>query len=247
VYSHPGAETVNSFSVAKSASQPQSIYVRSFKCAIDKLTGPEKKVIIRADKRPAGTHERVFNAPTTDAVGIIIVGEQHERRDIIPETRSKSLQRIAETHRSYDALQYPLIFWAGQDGYHFEYKITNGRKVTSMRFYAYHLMVRDNSSILLNYRQLFHQFVVDMWAKIESERLLYIRNNHYYCNFWCTFRVQVSAVSCTSRLRHDNQQSSRTVTDSCWCGSHRAVFLTRPTVRSVIACRFTKWTVCICT
>jgi len=124
--------------------------------------------------------------------------------------------------------------------------MTNGRKVTSMRFYAYHLMVRDNSSILLDYRQLFHQFVVDIWAKIESERLLYIRNNHYSCNFWCTFGVQVSAVSCTSRLRHDNQQSSRTVTDSCWCGSRRAVFLTRPTVRSVIACRFTKWTVCIC-
>jgi len=55
-------------------------YVTGFKCAIDKLTGPEKRVIIRADKRPAGTQERVFNAPTTDEVGIVVVGEQHDRR-----------------------------------------------------------------------------------------------------------------------------------------------------------------------
>ena len=31
--------------------------------------------------------------------------------------------------------------------------------------------------IFLKGRQLFHQFVVDMYAKIESERLLYIRLN----------------------------------------------------------------------
>jgi len=59
----------------------------------------------------------VFNTPTTDEVGVIVVGEQHDRRDIVLETRGNSLQRIAVTHRSYDALQYPLIFWAGDDGY----------------------------------------------------------------------------------------------------------------------------------
>jgi len=30
---------------------------------------------------------------------------------------------------------------------------------------------------LLRCRQLFHQFIVDMYAKIESERLLYIQIN----------------------------------------------------------------------
>ena len=152
-------------------------YVTGFKCAIDKLTGPEKRVIIRADKRPAGTHERVFNAPTTDEVGIIVVGEQHDRRDIVLETRGNSLQRIAETHRSYDALQYPLIFWAGDDGYHFQHRMSNDKKLTAMRFYAYRLMVRECDAFILHYRQLFHQFVVDMWAKIEAERLQFIRHN----------------------------------------------------------------------
>ncbi|GFX34781.1 helitron_like_N domain-containing protein [Trichonephila clavipes] len=39
-------------------------------------------------------------------------------RDIILETRNSSIQKIADTHRSYGALQYPLMFWQGDDGYH---------------------------------------------------------------------------------------------------------------------------------
>lgn len=47
-----------------------------------------------------------------------------------------------------------------------------------MNFYAYRLMIRANqSNHILKCGKLFHQFVVDMYAKIESERLLYIRLN----------------------------------------------------------------------
>lgn len=47
-----------------------------------------------------------------------------------------------------------------------------------MNYYAYRMMIRNNGdNHILKYRQLFHQFVVDMYAKIESERLLYIRLN----------------------------------------------------------------------
>ncbi|GBM82525.1 hypothetical protein AVEN_29317-1 [Araneus ventricosus] len=39
-------------------------------------------------------------------------------------------------------------------------------------------MIRNNSfNHILNTRQLFHQFIVDVYAKIEAERLLYIRLN----------------------------------------------------------------------
>jgi hypothetical protein len=39
-----------------------------------------------------------------------MVAEELNKRDIIIQRRSENLQRISETHRSYDALQY---------GYHF--------------------------------------------------------------------------------------------------------------------------------
>ena len=39
-------------------------------------------------------------------------------------------------------------------------------------------MIRqDEENYILKCRELFYQFVVDMYAKIESERLLYIRLN----------------------------------------------------------------------
>ncbi|GBP36827.1 hypothetical protein EVAR_28168_1 [Eumeta japonica] len=68
-----------------------------------------------ADKRPDGRHERRFNAPQMNEVAVVIVGKEYGRRDIIIQRRCNKLRRIYETYRSYDALQYPLIFW--QDMY----------------------------------------------------------------------------------------------------------------------------------
>ncbi|KAG8239489.1 hypothetical protein J437_LFUL019012 [Ladona fulva] len=99
--------------------------------------------------------------------------------------RGDALQRISETHRSYDALQYPIIFWGGDDGYHFNFKqidprtgCQTNRKISAMEFYAYKIMVRSGpTNHILLCKQLFRQFNVDMYAKVESERLLYIRLN----------------------------------------------------------------------
>lgn len=47
-----------------------------------------------------------------------------------------------------------------------------------MDFYAYRIMIRSGqSNHILKCRELFHQFIVDMFAKIESERLLFLRLN----------------------------------------------------------------------
>ncbi|GFX48927.1 helitron_like_N domain-containing protein [Trichonephila clavipes] len=52
------------------------------------------------------------------------------------------------------------------------------KKVSSMNYYLYRLMIRQNAeNHILKCRQLFHQYIVDMYAKIETERLLYIRLN----------------------------------------------------------------------
>jgi len=37
-----------------------------------------------------------------------------DSREIVIRRRNNNLQFIADTHRSYDALQYPLMFWKGQ-------------------------------------------------------------------------------------------------------------------------------------
>ena len=47
-----------------------------------------------------------------------MAGDPCERRDIHIQCRDNTMQIIQDNHRSYDALQYSLIFWNGEDGYH---------------------------------------------------------------------------------------------------------------------------------
>lgn len=97
--------------------------IRLFTTALDRMQADDYKIIIKADKTPAGEHARRFNAPTIDEVAM--VGETFTSRDIVLHRRNEQIQRVSETHRSYDALQYPLLHWRGDDGYHFNIKQVN--------------------------------------------------------------------------------------------------------------------------
>ncbi|UYV78243.1 hypothetical protein LAZ67_16000653 [Cordylochernes scorpioides] len=108
--------------------------VRLFKTAIERMPTDDYVVVIRADKTPAGQHERRFNAPTIDEVAILIVGEEFNSRDIVIHRRDDNVQRVSETHRSYDALQYPILFWQGEDGYHFNIKMRDPKTAIHCRY-----------------------------------------------------------------------------------------------------------------
>ncbi|XP_055307176.1 uncharacterized protein LOC129571398, partial [Sitodiplosis mosellana] len=159
--------------------------IKIFKYALHKMPSKDYQVVIHADKTPAGEHERRFNAPIAEEVAIVIVGSEFERRDIVVQKQDSSLQRVPETHRMYDALQYPLIHWDGRDEYHIqimqidpENDEPTTKKVSSNAFYAYRIMIRANeSNHILKCGKLFQQYLVDMYTKFESERLLFIRLN----------------------------------------------------------------------
>lgn len=131
--------------------------IKTFKTALERMPTDEYKVVIRADRIPAGEHERRFNAPQVDEVAVVISGNEFDKRDIIIQRRGESLQRISETHRSYDALQYPVIFPRGEDVRQVNPATgeTTRKKVSAMDFYAYRLMVRENEqNHILNCRHV---------------------------------------------------------------------------------------------
>ncbi|XP_043468040.1 uncharacterized protein LOC122502180 [Leptopilina heterotoma] len=159
--------------------------IRSFKNALQILPSDAEnyRLMIKTDRQPAGEHRGRYLAPSVSEVAVIMVGEPSDARDIVLQKKTGGLLRICETHRSYHALQYPLMFCCGEDGYNFLNRhidpmtgqFTN-KKICALEFYAYRLMVRQNEPNQLHqFRQLFNQFLVDMYAKIKSERLLYIR------------------------------------------------------------------------
>ncbi|CAK1595523.1 unnamed protein product [Parnassius mnemosyne] len=165
----------------------RNILVKTFKTALENLPEEDYKVVIHADRTPRGEHERRYNAPLINEIAAVISGDQFSSRDIVLRTRDDTLQRVADTHKFYDALQYPLIYCKGQEGYHFQIPLINPvtKEPTPNKKYhvwifmrTYHMMLRENDfNHLARCRQLFHQFLVDMYEKVESERLRYISLN----------------------------------------------------------------------
>ena len=133
------------------------------------------RVVINENTRPVGEHARRYNSPMCDEVGVLMPNDNVNNRDIVLHYRDGSLQRISELHRGYDPLQYPLLFSYGTDGWHINLKLANGRKLTVMVYYRYHIMVRQQVPVLLKAKRLFQQFLVDAYCKIETERLQFLR------------------------------------------------------------------------
>lgn len=82
---------------------------------MNKLQSDNHAIVINPDKTPAGEHILRFNAPVVDDVAEIMVGDRTATREIVIRRRNNNLEFMADTQRSYDALQYPLMFWKGQD------------------------------------------------------------------------------------------------------------------------------------
>ena len=167
-----------------------NLLIRNFKSAWDNgmRNNPDNfDIVICADKAPPGHHAGRYNAPVVDEVSAVITGLKHGRRDIVIKHREGQLTSIQDTNHAYDALQYPLIYTMGEDGYDFGIAIVDedknpiinkGKKryVTAMNYYAYMLMIRDDETNHLHKsKNLFLQFLVDIYVKIENERINYIK------------------------------------------------------------------------
>lgn len=87
------------------------IHVRKLMSAYEpaKRNFPDYQIAIYESRRPAGTHERRYNAPTVNEVAYLMPNDPVGQRDIILHTRADQLQRICKLHRTYDTQQYPLL------------------------------------------------------------------------------------------------------------------------------------------
>ncbi|KAG7589037.1 hypothetical protein ISN44_As07g013540 [Arabidopsis suecica] len=170
-------------------------YVDNFRQARDRFnTNPEESFHMKivSDRVKDG---RTYAVPTASEVAALIPGDFHigmPSRDIIIEEKSGFLQRISEIEPCYLALQYPLLFPNGEDGYrpgilkgnnHGKKKNkaeeTEENKCISLRqWYAFRIQERKNEpTILLRSKRLYQQFLVDAYTTIEANRLKYIKLN----------------------------------------------------------------------
>ncbi|XP_038697843.1 uncharacterized protein LOC119995423 [Tripterygium wilfordii] len=118
--------------------------------------------------------------------GLIIgdLGQFDKGRDIIVEYQTGKLKQISDLHPTFMAIQYPILFQYGKDGYKinilYQFDTGTGKMkrefVTRREYYCYMLQQRSTESqLFIRGGILLQQYIVDAFTSIEDERLLYIR------------------------------------------------------------------------
>lgn len=129
--------------------------VKEFRIARDRYKESpivELRIILKVCRSQSGRETHV--APS-DEVATIIVGDLEDpcaSRDIIFKSKTKGWERITNIHPKLMALQYPILFPCGEDGYHKEIKYNREeddeekkREYATMKdFYSYRFQVRHN-------------------------------------------------------------------------------------------------------
>ncbi|KAK4566259.1 hypothetical protein RGQ29_002484 [Quercus rubra] len=110
------------------------------------------------------TNGREYNLPTCSEIVAIIVGDIEG-----------GLQCINVLHPSYMALQYPLLFPYGEDGFRLGILYSN---VDGIRYdTTYSVSMREYYAYRFQERRLFQQFDVDAYTCIEEIRLTWVKQN----------------------------------------------------------------------
>ncbi|MEM7518980.1 MAG: hypothetical protein AAF368_18915, partial [Planctomycetota bacterium] len=116
----------------------------------------EARIVIHAERRPAGVHPRQANAQLADELAVVVTnGESPNLRalDIVLSptpahaARGSGLVEIKALNPLRDPLHFVLLFPNGEEGYHLDIpKVNNGgrarKMVTEREYYAYKLHAR---------------------------------------------------------------------------------------------------------
>jgi hypothetical protein len=143
---------------------------------------------LQRKRRRRQLQERQYDLPTALEVAVLMPGEDTKGpRDIIVESRTNGCQRIYEDRVMYDPLHYILLHPMGDHGWSYktyEKRVQGPRPkyISVCEFYAYRLQIRplsdnDDRCYFWMHGRLCHEYVVDQYAKVESQRLKYIRTH----------------------------------------------------------------------
>ncbi|KAL4579451.1 hypothetical protein LXL04_015599 [Taraxacum kok-saghyz] len=129
---------------------------------------------------------RVTNLPAVSEIAALVPRDANEtnNRDVLIEERGTgNIKRISELHPKYMALQYPLLFPYGEDGYGLHIPIntaTTDRNNISLReYYCFRLHFRNEEGHNLHRGgRLFHTYIMDAYAAVTEHNLDWYKRNH---------------------------------------------------------------------
>ncbi|KAL6620651.1 hypothetical protein ACP70R_035790 [Stipagrostis hirtigluma subsp. patula] len=132
-------------------------------------------------------HGSVYSAPVaSEVVGLVVndLGTTDDGRDLVVQDHSSNLQKIKETHCKFMAMQYPILFPYGEDGFHEDLKYhrchrsraMKRKNITMAEYFAYRLHDRgDDFNTPLRGKKLTQAYIVDAYCCVEDGRLSHYR------------------------------------------------------------------------
>ena len=146
------------------------------------------QLVISADARPADQHQRRYNRPEGFREVSVLIGDQPAHQDIVlhrrPGRDGPPLQVINETHRAMEPLHFILLLPWGTCGWNpaLRQAVANPqgelRSLTARQYYAHRLQTRpDCDDSLLRACRLFQEYCCMAFARVETQRLLYVALN----------------------------------------------------------------------
>jgi hypothetical protein len=144
------------------------------------LPSPEMRLVFGAT---GGLDLRRFNLPASDHLAAIFVGDAEQGpppTTLTVFSAGNRMSTIRETDPRCDALTYPLFFPRGDPCWHPGLSSAsasdNTHRISAMDYYRAHLFERvDVWYPILRGGKLFHQYIVNMLAKVEQWRLNFLR------------------------------------------------------------------------
>ena len=173
-----------------------NIYKTAAKCVQSSITDTteEVRVILNPQMKlllELGADWRRSNLPTIEEVAIIILDEYDQGGfcDIIlayrhPENNNNQYHTVSSNSAAYMPLHYFLFFPSGDLGWHWALTLQDpdgqrkNLRITQRAFYRYMLHYRPTVPSLLFYgKQLFQQYLVDVWASCNQNKCDWIRSS----------------------------------------------------------------------
>lgn len=115
------------------------------------------KITLKVSRSESGRENHI--TPSDEVAGIMVGDTQSTKghRDIIIESKQDGLTRISDIHPKLMALQYPILFPHGEDGYHDDIDFVHAKKNTSRKrqkvsmkeYYSYKLQVRPDEGLYI--------------------------------------------------------------------------------------------------
>ena len=155
-------------------------YVKDFIhiCEIPDEELAHVKLVISAEARPEGEHERRYNKQSSlTEVSILTNSHPH---DLVLRKRGGGLTFVSDLNPSAQPLHFTILFPFGTKGWNKDSRHAGGstKRITCREFYCYHIQVRNKEKdYLFKAGRLYQEFLCYAQNTNENQRLNFLRLN----------------------------------------------------------------------